>query len=122
MAHTHSEGCLDPPDNADDQGCHHDDQHNWRKLEGCSSEVLHLIGGIPEGSIDCRQTVENLPDNQDANGECDRDLNHHVELADHLPRLDLAGLIRVKITGSAPEAVRLSYFVFDASERATVSD
>jgi len=58
---------------------------------------------------------------QDANSKRDCDLDHHIELADHLPRLDLAGLIRVKIPSSAPEAIRPSNFVFDASECATVS-
>jgi len=52
IAHTHSEGCLDPPDNTDDQGSHDDDEDDWRELECRSSEILHLLGGIPERSRD----------------------------------------------------------------------
>jgi len=79
MSHTHSEGCLDPPDNADDQGCHDDDEDDWSELECRPSEILHLITRISEGSIDCRETVENLPDNQDANGKRDCDLQVNLQ-------------------------------------------
>jgi hypothetical protein len=81
-----------------------------------------LVARVSEWAIYRWQSVEYLADDEHADGQRHRDLNHHIELINHLPRLDFARFVGVgiKVTGGTPEAIRSFYFICGTLERACV--